>query len=469
MINELKVRENMKGRAPTRSTTHPVIRAPTDTYVDLAESSQDSFAGDLSQNPEQQFLAIAEQFEVPLSELGRSVVSSGGSGRYTSPGYTTYSMASHSRRDQRPYSPEGRVLVAATPSNSVGSQSQRIEDESQMSYSIGRQPDDQDIITDGFDDASQQSQGSEISIPSSSYQRFLNGEKEDEPARMFQATQPSTQPSTQPFTQPDADILEHDALHKSRGGDSGPVGGSSNVHSDIHNHSAPSTLPQSRNLLSLVNPKNKWRYQQYENKAPGLPSQRGQTGASSTPGGNTNGVMDETQPSFDDEPRMKPMQRRFPKPPGFSKFAPKSSSRDRTPDDPMDVVPDSEPLRGESAIVAPEPSPELIKDMGRSPIKRLSRRINASHIPNTSVKGGGPYLMDTDGPEDEITDNDIGEHPRSDNTRPLDKEEEEDDDDDIPLAVATSRLNQKVIAPSKRIDKGKGRQVSETHNDVDKV
>jgi hypothetical protein len=534
----------------THFTSYPPARTPVAIRVELDQSSQDSFAGGISQDPEQAFLAASKQFAIPLSELEHGISSV----NRAMPNRTPSGL---SRRLSSPS--EGRILVAATPSNSASSQSQPSQqfEESQSAF-LNRYPDYTDIGVDGDGDASQQStQASQISL---GYQRYLNGQPDEEPL-----PDPDFQP-TQPSTQPEDDFPQNS---EEPGGDQ--ISGDSN----IHDNASPS-IPQSRHLLSLVNPKNKWRYQQYEGQAPGHTNTGGQPLNATALGanhGNTtdepqpsfenqlatkpiqfrtlhctdnaglmqetwpsmedeksgnhlrhrfpntplrrynaNDVMDETQPSLEDEestrrpqrrfpgksashnntnnmeemqPRLEDkadnaplpntgnvveethpsfdeeestiIRRRFPKPPGHSYPPIKPSSKSRLSDDPMDIVPDSEPLRAES-----EGSSTKGRESIKSPTKRVFRRVSPGFGPETN---SGEIIPDSIGPDE--TDNEATDIDEQSAVRNDVLQDEEDEEDDIPLAAAKPSITRIAYGTSagKRKRKGKGREHTEaTHN-----
>lgn len=127
--------------------------------------SQDSFGGPVSQDPEKQFWASAKQFHVPLSELGRA-----------SEHETDTQPA-----DTQPSTDEAggdlaRSLLASAASDSGSSQSRGQTSQQSMDVDAmcGRQPDG------SFDDDHGQNtqpstQGFELSQPSSSYERLIEG------------------------------------------------------------------------------------------------------------------------------------------------------------------------------------------------------------------------------------------------------------------------------------------------------
>ncbi|RDB21264.1 DNA repair protein crb2 [Hypsizygus marmoreus] len=289
---------------PGRSTTYPITR--TTTTRAGSESSQDSFAGVVPQDPQQQFLAASKQFDVPLSELPRVL----GGGTYESTGgesadsmYTKFNPSRRLRRSSTP--PQGHVLVEATPSLSGDSQSQPSQpfDDSQQ-YISHRQPDpmDVDVHTDG-------SQYSDA--PSSSYARHLEDRDED-PVPL--PTLEPTQPSTQVEDNNPLDVTDNTNLPANP-----PLAaGSSAVASSHIQPSAASTVPRSRGIASLIAPNKRWRYQQYLDRQepenlPHVPN----TVATSSAVGITVSAMEETQPSLDEElppPRQFPIHSRPPNP-----------------------------------------------------------------------------------------------------------------------------------------------------------
>ena len=199
-------------KPPSRYTPRPLSRT----------SSQDSFARDPSEDPEEQFLAKSKQFAIPLSELGRNPVAEGPD----TSGTSNRAMFAHpSSYQQRTSGPQGRVLVEATPSQSGDSQEDASGNLSEP-VEATQIPDEPEIQVHPNTalDAGSNASGYESSEPTSSFGRLLDGIDEREPDA--QPTQPSTQP---------------------------PL---SNLASDP------------RSLVSLVRPENQWRYQKYQPQQP---------------------------------------------------------------------------------------------------------------------------------------------------------------------------------------------------------
>ncbi|KAF9464783.1 hypothetical protein BDZ94DRAFT_1320898 [Collybia nuda] len=543
---------------PTHFPPQHPPRTPATPHIGIDQSSQDSFAGGISQDPEQAFLATSKRFEIPLSELERDIDSTGG----VMSSYLT------SRNERYSSLSEGRVLVAATPSNSGSSQSQSSQP-SQSAF-MNRHPDYTEVIVEGDGDMSLQStQESQIS---SSYERYINGEPDEEPVSLpeLQATQPSTQ-RDEDYHEEDGETNPH--WNSEHGGNH--ISGESN----INDNPTASSIPQSRNLLSLVNPKNKWRYQHYQDQAPGLgnvhkqdfgttllasnsdnmaaaqPSLEtgfggnmfqsntpviGSTNMEATqpsleeesaqrphrqspdlashrrnldnamqvtrspredesarmppgqipgalaphrggaleeirslsedkrsvahhqvadilfPNNNINTVA-ETQPSFDDHGTIPP-RRRFPKARGYPNPSIKPSSTGGVSDDPMDIVPDSEPLRGESGE-----SSRRSRSPTKSPAKRVLRQISPCLDINHEVRVPNSLRLNHTENEDAGTKAKFKNMQTSTkDVHQSDDGDDNDDDDDIPLAAAKPKSSARVTSLTvarKRGSKGKSREI----------
>ena len=355
----------------------------------VEESSQDSFAGDIYRDPAKRFVATARQFEVPLADLGRVSPPLGGMYKSTRWGGTSKGMYPNPRFSSPP---EGNVLVEATPSLSGGSQSQASQSYDEIES--GRQPDymDLDPPLDRNRDPSGHSSEEYLSdAPSSSYARHL--EDPDE----YDIPKPTECPPTQPSTQVDED--QDTSLHQQ------PFT-TNTTSSEAPRTTASSNIPPSRNILGMVAPEKRWRYQKYQQAATNVPQVQSRSGASATGGTAPSeetqpftdadmmppcqiparphlaiptpplpqkDLVEATQPSCEDDERP---QRRFParsRPtpsPVKKPISPESSnSRMQTDDEHMDIVPDSEPSRGENTT-----SPS--KHTTKSPAKRLSRKVS---------------------------------------------------------------------------------------------
>lgn len=382
-------------KPPSRYTPRPRPLSRT--------SSQNSFARDLSEDPEEKFLAKSKQFTIPLSELGRDPVSEGPD----TGGTANHAMFAYlSSHEQSTSGPQGRILVEATPSHSGGSEPQedasRNLSESMEATQILDELEIQahpNIALDAAGDAS----GYESSEPTSSFGRLLDGIHDPEPDA--QPTQLSTQP------------------HMSNPA-SGPFHGGWNA--TVATGTATS-YPQSagpRSLVSLVKPENQWRYQRYQQLQPKqiMPSIHDHTSRSK--GGHMSSFGQGTQPSH----------------PVHSSIAlnlvPNSSHRNRSPrlgssvGDAMDIVPDSEPMYSDQRH-APSTT--------NQPPKTPSATKSSSNISNEARR-----------------DASIGKFEPGFSRK---DEGDEMDEEDIPLALM-SRNQTKGRAGMKAVDqrKGKARQ-----------
>ena len=415
----------------TRSTTYPILHTTRTTRAELEQYSQDSFVGPISQDPEQQFLAVAKQFEVPLSELGHIVSSPDHKKRPTGQARSvgsmfSYSRLSHSKRRPSPH-PEGRILVAATPSNSDGSQSQTSQPFGDLGGQ-GQQVAIGDKANDGEDIASQRStQGYESSYPSSSYERLLNGERDpDIDARDFQATQPCNQE--------DIDMLgDHEDTQPGSIIPNTTTETSVTTGRGMQPTESTSTNTHPRSLFSMVNPQHKWRYQKFQDN---LPPPSPQNSAMSRHKFHATVDLQETQPAFEEDQSTRPLRRQFPKP-AHSTASPSASGGVPTRlvenNDQMDIVPDSEPLRDDSRTSRPGSA-------APSSTKRLIR-LNSDSL--DAIPSSGEIVSDSmvvDRHEGGVAYNFHGKR-HSDVLQQSHSEEEQDidDDDDTPLAEISSK------------------------------
>ncbi|GLB34876.1 putative ubiquitin modification-dependent histone binding [Lyophyllum shimeji] len=390
-------------RNPTRSTTYPAAGAAFTKPVASPVSSQDSF-GVLDEDPEQQFLATSKHFNVPLSELPRVVLpsanSSASAGRSPKP---MRPFDPRNRLQRSPSPPQGTVLVEPTPSASGDSQSQPSQPylDSQVELP-SRQPDDMEIdmpVDDAGDISRYSTDDCPSDAPSSSYYTHLENRDEDNPPPALQATQPSTQVE-EDNGMDEQPVRPFDA----------PVGTSNN-----HGGTAQSTVTtNSRNLLSMVDPRKRYRYQQYESRPTGLPQVQHELPAASGAGNSAVAHLEETQPSFEPETTMPPRGRFPPRAnpppsppslqqgggltpviameetlPSFEEEMPRPAQRRFPPrpapaapphrqagdNDQMDIVPDSEPLRVEAAS---ESGDNSSRSPGKSPIRPSSDRREVS-------------------------------------------------------------------------------------------
>lgn len=450
-------------RGSARTPAYPPARAiHSRTRFDF---SQDSFAGPISQDPEKQFLATSGQFGVPISELER--VAERAEDIESNSAMFAYSLPQSS--DPRP-SPQGIVLVAATPSNSDGSQSQDIPSEDPPRNAIDSQdyeidhaqpPYENTMIVDGdgaqygYASSPHSTQGYESSAPSSSYARFLNGEPD--PAPEPQATQPSTQPDNDGMT----GSIETQLAWGPSPSNTNPA----SAYSDQYNAISTSTttrMTAPRNLLSLVDPRKLWKYQHYHNQVPR--AQLASAGAPPVDEAHAVSLSEETQPSYEDEERAA-LQRRVL--PASRTVTPPMAQREvlgATPTrqqvqamtDPMDVIPDSEPLRGASPLPLTELAPARGTSTAKSTPRKVFRRLSPGSDPHPNSGDIVPDSMVMGNDDDDLTDSDDGAVEKTKEWVVQPEEEEDDDEEDIPLATA-ARKQDKTLTKS---DKGKGRAVS---------
>jgi len=376
-------------------------------------------------------------------------------------------------------SPQGRVLVAATPSSSGSSQSQ--ERASQLSQNFGQSPDadtlpqrqpldmaydDNDNVAVDYEASQQSTQRYESTEPSSSYGRFVNGEPDPDTA-----TQVVEYQATQPSTQLDVDMTAEEGLAAAintawgtatTGRRTTTSGGPSNTNGGpAASCTTHSTAP--RTILSMVDPRKNWRYAQYQQILPSVnrgmhtPAVSGNTGPSP--------LMQETQPSGEDENnsvsgpsrgfafrnQAHPNPPSPPSKPNKDLLAPEGPSRYRQPlsNDTMDVVPDSEPLRDDDNRTATRVAN---RSATGSPVKRGFRPMSPGADPDPKLGDTVPDSVAVDDDEAMTEDDDDDDDDRGRGKAQAEKEEEEEEEEeeeDIPLAAVTSK-------------RGTGKEVSTT-------
>ncbi|KAF8163374.1 hypothetical protein B0H34DRAFT_764888 [Crassisporium funariophilum] len=397
-------------------------------------SSQDSFAADPSDDPQELFLAKSKLFAIPISELARNSSPTRDPRQATGGAFNAmFAYSSPSRQPRTPSSPpQGKILVEATPSQSGSSQS--VTDPSQhLSHQFeATQLADEPVVQNrpavvmAVDkDKNGDGSGYESSEPTSSFGRFLDGERDPEPE--MQATQPSTQPD-------DSHMSTVDVGPSTRGGWSTNPSAATGISTNN-----PQSGP--RSLVKMVRPENQWRYQKYNQPQQIMPSIQSFKQPQFNPSLRSHipsSSGQETQPSFPDQMvAILPHSSNLPHVPsnmtptrGFSKrVSPHVASPGLI--DSMDVIPDSEPLRPELDFSSPK-RPLTSKLISRSPPK--GRKDNVRTTAHEDVDMAEPLAA----PQ---------------------QEEEEEDEDDIPLA-ATTRGKGRFLP--KRVDKGKGKAVQRT-------
>jgi len=419
----------------------------------VEESSQDSFAGDIYHDPAKQFVATAGQFEVPLADLGCVSLPLGGmykSGRW---GGTSKAMYANPRFSSPP---EGNVLVESTPSLSGGSQSQASQPYEEIE--AGRQPDYMDLDPPPDRDRVPSGHTSEEYLsdaPSSSYARHL----EDPDEHDIPLAKPTELQATQPSTQVDED---HDAsLHQ-------PPFATNTSSSEAPRTTASNNIPPSRNILAMVDPGKRWRYQQYQQPATKPPQLQSHHGTSATGGTGRSeetqpstdadiiprrqfpvrshltiptpplpqkALAEATQPSCEDDERQGLPQRRFPARPTPAsmkkQLSPEpSNSWVPTDDEHMDIVPDSEPPRDENPISSSEHTTN-------GPAKRLPRKVAPPSDSELEVVPDSLAL-------DEDAENPTNHH---------------DSDMDVPLATVIARQS-KVKTQASEVSRAAGKEAT---------
>lgn len=437
-------------------------------------------------------MATSKQFEIPLSELGRTNSSVKGKVNAICAGPESMCSSSVSEnRTRRSAIPEGNVLVASTPpqdgdSQSQNGRSQALSDKFEETQSANRYNDFAPSRMEAMDvDHDSEGSGYESSEHSSSFVRLLKGESDPgEEVSELQATQPATQPSTQP-----ADVDMEDPGNPwilPAASDSTKAG------SNRHNSALTSQVTTStgrRNLLSMVNPLIHYRYQKYQ-KQPSMPPpelaeqnvqpslhhqvghpflQQGQqlqpspTGPSIAAGGGWQETQpsvpsvqqqtrpsvispanQETQPSFEDQdtgpsPHHVALSRSV-RDTNSSRSPPILNSLTSHPTqdtDFLDVIPDSEPLRSDSHVA------DLNRKGGHSGKSASTSKqdlADPKELHNTTALNS--LFIDDEGELTEMTDD--SEPQKLGNTEEEEQNSGSDDDDDVPLAA-------KIASSSKRI------------------
>lgn len=331
-------------------------------------SSQDSFAGD-PPDPEQRLLSSAKQFQVPLSELARAPAfgqrpraeGSGTSSTSSFPPLTRSSVASRS---------PSRVKVLVPSSE---------EDSYSQDGLHNQNRHDGDKMMDDEEVNSQNSNASSSAPGSSMYER-----RDPEPDDL-QATQPTT-----PSDEEEASNVSDPPwlLAAARASVAAMAGESSTPIGTMNSTETKSNTSGGRPLLSLINPKHKWRFQRYHLYTE---AQSGEAGPSSIA---AQGPSDnqETQPSLEDEDL--PLQRG---PQRLSTTVPSplhwEQRRADISKDAMDIVPDSEPSREEP------PSLVYDADIVRGQASRQPRTLKGAPQQKNS-----PPAKPTDEPTDDSDD-----------------------------------------------------------------
>ena len=292
-------------RSPYKPTPPPVSRYKQPPRPPVRTSSQDSFAYDPVGN-EGRFIAAAEQFALPLSELAKG--SSPLRDSDTSGGTSLDSMYHRNTRQQGrappPSPPRGRVLVEATPSQSTQSESQ-----SQSPPVEPAEPVRKSAFQRLFPDVPE----TESAFESANLERGRHAayahadprgpQRSASPVQIHPdllATQssahddPQTQPShalveTQPSTQVDDSRAPEPDI------DEGATPFS--IAQSVLRSTAPTGASRPRSLIDMVPAQNQWRYRQYGNAQNSMPYAQPAPTPSIPPS-----ELQETQPSFDVPP-----------------------------------------------------------------------------------------------------------------------------------------------------------------------
>ncbi|KAL0946611.1 hypothetical protein HGRIS_012808 [Hohenbuehelia grisea] len=482
------------------------------TYPQVDQFSQDSFARgfDDGLDPGQRYIASSTKFVLPVSQLADEPSDTMSHRPSTSSAYS-YRSTLLGRE-----TPEGRVLVESTPSNSEASQSSQ-----EVSQEL--EPSANDSEAEEVQEAQPQpeeltySQISDDSAPTLSYQRYINGEQLTPdpgpdpvqatppqpvlsvvpPASGDMATQPSTQPNSPTCTTQETSAYEPSpalsipkgmrglvhpdrpwriepylatrrANEASASAAAAPTISSAMATAGTGAPAAASaemeTQPLDDTALPYINPPQSLNEANpLANSATQLHGDATQPSDAFIPSHIPSG-MPETQPSNGEENWVPPPRRTFPprrtqktlQPPTFTPESAARSTLDPPDQMEMEVVPDSEPLRAEASTSS-------------SPAKKApSRRTFLNLSPNpSSEEDSGEIIPDSiieDEPEenagepmDQDVPDDVRERVSSSGQGGVAAAEgndgiEEDEDDDVPLAAVTSKVNE-----TKKAEKGKGK------------
>lgn len=475
-------------RGKTSIATHKQAKAVLTAHSKVQGCSQDSFACEPSPDPEERFVATSKQFEIPLSELGRTHPSVKGKVNAVCVGFkSTRSHSVSKDGTRRSAVPEGNVLVASTPSQDGDSQSQDersqvVSDKFEETQSANRYNDFALSRTEAMDvDHDSEGSGYESSEHSSSFVRLLKGESDpSEEISELQATQPATQPSTQPagveMEDPGNPWILPAASDSTKAG--------SNFHNPASTSQATTSTGR-RGLLSMVNPLIHYRYQKYQKQPsvpppefaeqnvhqvghpflhqgqqlqpspigqpiatgggwqetqPSVPSRQQQTRPSVT-----SPAIQETQPSFEDQgtgpsPHHVGLARSVRdinslRSPSTSNNVSSHPAKDI---DFLDVIPDSEPLRSDSHVAA------LSRQGGHGGKNAsTSKQEPAESKDLQNATALNTLLIDDEGELTEMTDD--SEPQKLGNTAEEEENSGSDDDDDVPLAARIASTSKRTM------------------------
>ncbi|KAF8636637.1 hypothetical protein AX17_003445 [Amanita inopinata Kibby_2008] len=389
-----------------------------------SESSQDSFAVN-GVDPERQFLASTKQFQVPLSELGRNTMSgpsnpSGSVGENSGSSLIVYPPLTRSSRAS--HSPQGHVLVAATPSETGRSQEQEQHARQRhQSYNDGIQGRvDSDKAT--VDDEINSQNSNSSSAPGSS----LYEPHDQAQAADIQATQPSTQPDdTHTTNSPDPPWLLAAAKAVKQ-----PTSGESSMPKSSVSDETKSTTG-GRTLLSLINPRNQWRFQRCHNIMMEAQNYHNQAENDTA---QQNLVGQETRPSFEAQvvSQVDP-----PKPARQSNSSPRIRREQyKAPPtvDAMDIVSDSEPSREEPPSLVAHGDQRQIAADHHMPVQQQRIHVH-NRIPQCSDH-------EKDGNSKQNEGVLIARRRRE-------EDDGDDEDDDVPLAEIAAKTGRKATERSR--------------------
>ncbi|KAJ6623561.1 hypothetical protein B0H10DRAFT_802417 [Mycena sp. CBHHK59/15] len=409
--------------AEVRSTARPLVRT---TPARKREPSQDSFAGDFG-DPAERFIASSKKFDTPLAVLALvPSLSVDGSPETTRSAMFARTFPSLSDRDP---APQGKILVASTPSNSEP----QIEPQSQE-FEGHRQPEDYSAITPLPEvSGSQTSTQYASSEPSFSYDHLYGNLTPDleptqilEPTQLVEELEPTQliEQRTQTVIQSDSETTDGEEEHPTGEG-----------YSDATN-----TTGHTKTLLDSLDQRKRNRYAAHLGRTPrNFP-------ADDVLGRSTNAIaaepfgLQDTQPAFEQAlPPARPAPSPSNRPPSKAKNSTASRFRQATIDDRMEVIPDSEPAR-EGSPLPVSPS----KPATKSPTKPRRRVASSDTETDAEVIPDSMQVDDEDG--DEVVGilnakHSVREEEEEEEGEDVGETDDQEEEEEVPLAKATTRAN----------------------------
>jgi hypothetical protein len=376
--------------------------------------SQDSFGGPVSQDPAELYLASAKQFNVPLSDLGETPTQEAIHSP-TDPGMTLPDASEHKEflevamREYEARRANGatsnrriNILVAATPSESSNMSQHKDDDFSFLNRGPEFPAQDSRFGFDG----------------SSSYDKMLDRGLADAPGPTPEPTPPEEIQQAQIEGTVDVEPSIRDDILTTPPRSSKQPSPPFEWLAPTPSAAVASSNP--RSLLRMVHPGNRYRIEKMRYLAGAVePPSFVTMGAETQPS-----RVEETQPCHVDEPTYSnalPPARPAPRQTTMSSSRPigrrpQRENEDDEPEDALDIVPDSEPLRA-----GPNTQTPSHHGVGRSSPEKLFRPCSP-----ISEHGSGDLIPDS-----------------------LEVEESEAD---VPLAIEVASRNTKIsLAPTENV------------------